>query len=147
LQSQIAQLQSENDVLTEQLSHSTPVAVAVEPETVVEPAKVEPVTEPAVEPVMVEEEDDDDDLLVLEEEEVAPAAPAPKAKKAPAKKKAPKKKATADPDDWSTMAPSKLKRKTVADMTAYLEARGVTTTNSDGKPLKKAELVEAIVNA
>lgn len=55
------------------------------------------------------------------------------------------KKATAsDVDDWSTLAESTLKRKSVAQLTEYLTGKGATVTHSDGKSMNKAELLEAV---
>ena len=78
-------------------------------------------------------------------------APKKKAKKkaAPAKKKAPaaKKKsapATASSNDWSGFTDSTLKRKTIKQLSDYLESKGLATTDASGEPLKKAELVEAV---
>mmetsp|Transcript_42110 Transcript_42110/g.101259 ORF Transcript_42110/g.101259 Transcript_42110/m.101259 type:complete len:590 (+) Transcript_42110:346-2115(+) len=49
-------------------------------------------------------------------------------------------------DDWSTLSKSTLTRKTVKELQEYLGAKGVTTTESDGKPLKKALLVDAVLS-
>jgi hypothetical protein len=84
--------------------------------------------------------------------EVAKKAIAKKAtKKSDAKAKAmstaksPAKKATAgDAEDWSTLAESTLKRKSVAQITDYLAGKGASVTHSDGKPMNKAELLEAV---
>jgi len=57
-------------------------------------------------------------------------------------KRAPR--ATANVDDWASLADSTLKRKTVAQLTEYLSGKGVTATDSSGKSLKKAELLEAV---
>eukprot|EP00581_Thalassiosira_minuscula_P006550 CAMPEP_0183742500 /NCGR_PEP_ID=MMETSP0737-20130205/64729_1 /TAXON_ID=385413 /ORGANISM="Thalassiosira miniscula, Strain CCMP1093" /LENGTH=555 /DNA_ID=CAMNT_0025978087 /DNA_START=90 /DNA_END=1757 /DNA_ORIENTATION=- len=59
-------------------------------------------------------------------------------------KKAPKVKVVATADDWALLAESTLKRKTVAQLTEYLTGKGVTATDSSGKSLKKAELLEAV---
>lgn len=48
--------------------------------------------------------------------------------------------------DWSQMSPSTLKRKTVKELTAYLEAKGATTTDAKGKYLKKDVLVQSILS-
>ena len=59
--------------------------------------------------------------------------------------KSPAKKATAgDAEDWSTLAESTLKRKSVAQITDYLAGKGASVTHSDGKPMNKAELLEAV---
>lgn len=47
-------------------------------------------------------------------------------------------------DDWASLAESTLKRKTVAQLTEYLTGKGVTATDSSGKSLKKAKLLEAV---
>mmetsp|Transcript_37883 Transcript_37883/g.69999 ORF Transcript_37883/g.69999 Transcript_37883/m.69999 type:complete len:547 (-) Transcript_37883:290-1930(-) len=57
-------------------------------------------------------------------------------------KRAPR--ATANVDDWASLADSTLKRKTVAQLTEYLSGKGVTASDSSGKSLKKAELLEAV---
>ena len=49
-------------------------------------------------------------------------------------------------DDWSTLSKSTLTRKTVKELQDYLGEKGVTTTDSDGKPLKKALLVDAVLS-
>mmetsp|Transcript_42113 Transcript_42113/g.101271 ORF Transcript_42113/g.101271 Transcript_42113/m.101271 type:complete len:587 (+) Transcript_42113:338-2098(+) len=49
-------------------------------------------------------------------------------------------------DDWSTLSKSTLTRKTVKELQEYLDTKGVTTTDSDGKPLKKALLVDAVLS-
>ena len=49
-------------------------------------------------------------------------------------------------DDWSTLSKSTLTRKTVKELQDYLGDKGVTTTDSDGKPLKKALLVDAVLS-
>lgn len=73
-------------------------------------------------------------------------------------------------EDWSTLSLSTLKRKTVKDLANYLETKvrpmcnmqslewnflssdaklflqGETATDADGKPLKKAELVETVLS-
>eukprot|EP00522_Entomoneis_paludosa_P014811 CAMPEP_0172450816 /NCGR_PEP_ID=MMETSP1065-20121228/9039_1 /TAXON_ID=265537 /ORGANISM="Amphiprora paludosa, Strain CCMP125" /LENGTH=518 /DNA_ID=CAMNT_0013202653 /DNA_START=222 /DNA_END=1778 /DNA_ORIENTATION=- len=48
--------------------------------------------------------------------------------------------------DWSHLSISTLKRKTVKDLTAYLESKGAHTTSPDGKILKKDALVELVLN-
>ncbi len=59
--------------------------------------------------------------------------------------KSPAKKVTAgDAEDWSTLAESTLKRKSVAQITDYLTGKGASVTHSDGKPMSKAELMEAV---
>lgn len=47
-----------------------------------------------------------------------------------------------DNGDWSDLSEGALKRKTVKELSDYLESRGARTKGSDGKPLKKDELVE-----
>lgn len=47
-------------------------------------------------------------------------------------------------NNWATLAESTLKRKTVAQLTEYLNGKGVAATDSSGKSLKKAELLEAV---
>mmetsp|Transcript_3122 Transcript_3122/g.7327 ORF Transcript_3122/g.7327 Transcript_3122/m.7327 type:complete len:508 (+) Transcript_3122:70-1593(+) len=80
--------------------------------------------------------------------ETTAEAQKPPAKKAAAKKKAATKKATvakkSSADSWSTLSPSTLSRKTVKQLTDYLSTKGVSTTDEDGKTLKKALLVEAV---
>ncbi|CAJ1940316.1 unnamed protein product [Cylindrotheca closterium] len=89
-------------------------------------------------------------------ETTAEAKKPPAKKKAAPKKKAATKKATAKKataaktgaeDSWSTLSQSTLTRKTVKQLTDYLSTKGVDTTDEDGKPLKKALLVEAIQTA
>lgn len=84
------------------------------------------------------------------------ASKPPVKKKAAAKKKAITKKAAAkkstaaetnEDDSWSTLSRSTLSRKTVKQLTDYLSTKGVTTTDEDGNPLKKAVLVDAVVQA
>lgn len=79
--------------------------------------------------------------------------PAAKNKAAAKKKIATKKTAAAkktvnakkeEGDSWSTLSESTLSRKTVQQLIDYLSTKGVPTTDEDGKPLKKALLVEAI---
>ena len=114
---------------------------------------------------------------------VAPKATAKKAKKASKKaaKKAAKqpakvaiKAAKEVRDDWSRLSPSTLKRKTVKDLSEYLEEKvrfggtdglplgvilldlitssfslfrqGHKTTDANGKPLRKADLVDAVLS-
>lgn len=79
---------------------------------------------------------------------------ATKAKRKPAPKKAATKKTptltkkaartSTAVDDWASLAESTLKRKTVAQLTEYLTRKGVSATDSSGKSLKKAELLEAV---
>jgi hypothetical protein len=66
--------------------------------------------------------------------------PAPKAKEENSQVEAPK----AD-NPWSTLSQSTLKRKTVKELAAYLSERGIETTHDDGTPLKKGDLVEAVL--
>jgi hypothetical protein len=40
-----------------------------------------------------------------------------------------------------------LKRKTVTELTAYLERMGKSTIGPNGRPLKKQDLVEIVFNA
>jgi len=79
----------------------------------------------------------------------APVVAKPDEKKAtkatePATKKAPRRAASTKVDDWATLADSTLKRKTVAQLTGYLTEKGVMVTSSDGKALKKADLLSAV---
>jgi hypothetical protein len=46
---------------------------------------------------------------------------------------------------WSTLSQSTLKRKTIKELADYLSERGVGTTHDDGTPLKKGDLVEAVL--
>jgi hypothetical protein len=50
-------------------------------------------------------------------------------------------------DDLSGMTLSMLKRKTVTELTAYLEKMGKSTIGPNGRPLKKQDLVEIVFNA
>jgi hypothetical protein len=69
-----------------------------------------------------------------------------KAKTTPKKKAAPKKAAPApatasgSDDDWTQLAESTLKRKTVAQLTEYLTGKGVSVQKS----MKKADLLDAV---
>ena len=77
------------------------------------------------------------------------AAPAPKATGAKPKSKAKIEKVTEvvaakGDDSWSSLSASTLSRKTVKELTEYLNTKGVKTTGEDGKPLTKALLVDAI---
>ncbi|GAX22816.1 hypothetical protein FisN_24Lh098 [Fistulifera solaris] len=73
-------------------------------------------------------------------------------KKAPKKADAAKSKPTSveivnnNGEDWSSLTVSTLNRKTIKDLMEYLEAKGATAVDSDGKPLKKAELVDAVMS-
>ena len=51
-----------------------------------------------------------------------------------------------DTNPWKSLSLSTLKRKTAKDLTAYLDERGSTGINGDGKPLSKEELVSAVQN-
>ena len=46
---------------------------------------------------------------------------------------------------WSTLSQSTLKRKTIKELADYLSERGIETTHDDGTPLKKGDLVEAVL--
>lgn len=81
----------------------------------------------------------------------AATAPTKKAKKASKKVGKKSKKAVVekleDPvDDWSSLSLSTLKRKTVRDLKDYLEAKGATAIDAEGKPLKKDQLVEVVLS-
>ena len=47
-------------------------------------------------------------------------------------------------DDFTTLSKSALSRKTVKDLTKFLESKGLPTTGDDGKPLKKNGLLEKV---
>jgi len=49
-------------------------------------------------------------------------------------------------DEFASLTPAALKRKTVKELTSYLSKRGITVTDENGKPLKKAILLEAVNN-
>lgn len=49
-----------------------------------------------------------------------------------------------DTHPWSKLAPSTLSRKTAAELSTFLEERGVASTQDDGKKLLKRELVSAV---
>jgi len=69
------------------------------------------------------------------------------ASKPAAKKKAGAKKtktAKKREDSWSTFSTSTLNRKTIVQLTEYLNTKGVPTTDDNGKALKKKLLVEAV---
>lgn len=59
-------------------------------------------------------------------------------------KKTSKAATSSNTDDWATLAESTLKRKSVAQLTEYLVGRGVSVTDSAGKSLNKAELLEVV---
>jgi len=59
--------------------------------------------------------------------------------------KKPAKVAVSTTKDWSDLSQSTLARKTVKELKEYLEEKGISTTGEDGKPLKKALLVEAVL--
>eukprot|EP00522_Entomoneis_paludosa_P012290 CAMPEP_0172451770 /NCGR_PEP_ID=MMETSP1065-20121228/9664_1 /TAXON_ID=265537 /ORGANISM="Amphiprora paludosa, Strain CCMP125" /LENGTH=772 /DNA_ID=CAMNT_0013203741 /DNA_START=118 /DNA_END=2436 /DNA_ORIENTATION=+ len=97
-------------------------------------------------------------------EETASTATKPKSKKKASKKvsikKAQKKSASAatvsteetpettvGASDLSSLSPSALKRKTVKELTEYLEAKGAPTTDAEGKKLKKDFLVQTILSS
>mmetsp|Transcript_103163 Transcript_103163/g.154624 ORF Transcript_103163/g.154624 Transcript_103163/m.154624 type:complete len:556 (-) Transcript_103163:577-2244(-) len=69
-----------------------------------------------------------------------------KAKKADEVKKAKKAKIVEKEEttDWSAFSASTLQRKTIKELQEYLDAKGIITSAGDGKPLKKALLVEAV---
>jgi hypothetical protein len=46
--------------------------------------------------------------------------------------------------DLTTLSKSALSRKTVKDLTEFLESKGLPTTGDDGKPLKKNGLLEKV---
>ncbi|KAL7574543.1 hypothetical protein ACA910_015898 [Epithemia clementina (nom. ined.)] len=48
--------------------------------------------------------------------------------------------------DWSTLSESTLKRKTVKELSQYLESKGAPTIGSDGKALKKDDLVQTVLS-
>jgi chromosome segregation ATPase len=50
-------------------------------------------------------------------------------------------------DDWSTLSKSTLTRKTVKELQDYLDGKGLTTIDSEGRPLKKALLVDAVLSS
>lgn len=58
--------------------------------------------------------------------------------------KEPKKSYVASDDDWSNLSFNVLKRKSVTEIMSYLKAKGASITGDDGRPMKKAELLEAI---
>merc|ERR1711862_168595 len=47
-------------------------------------------------------------------------------------------------DEFASLSPAALKRKTVKELASYLSKRGVTITDKNGKTLKKAELLDAV---
>ncbi|CAB9501749.1 expressed unknown protein [Seminavis robusta] len=49
--------------------------------------------------------------------------------------------------DWARLAPSTLKRKTVKELTGYLEKKGIQVKDENGKTFKKDTLVHLILNA
>jgi len=63
---------------------------------------------------------------------------------APPKKKALAKKAAANEGDLTTLTKSGLSRTTVKVLAEFLDSKGVTTVDENGKTLKKAVLVEAV---
>lgn len=68
------------------------------------------------------------------------SAPKAKAKTSAKKKTVPKKAASSSIDDWTQLADSTLKRKTVAQLTEYLTEKGVSVEKS----MKKADLLNAV---
>ncbi|CAB9515960.1 expressed unknown protein [Seminavis robusta] len=48
--------------------------------------------------------------------------------------------------DWTSFAQSTLKRKTVKELTSYLETKGVEVTDENGKTLKKDSLVGLVLS-
>jgi hypothetical protein len=74
------------------------------------------------------------------------------AEKSEMKKTETKKKEAADSvvsggsENWNSLSESTLKRKTVKELTSYLEEKGLTTTGGDGKTLKKADLVAVVLS-
>jgi len=77
------------------------------------------------------------------------AAPKAAPKKAAAKKKTAAKKKAAAPKkaaskDLTTLTPSALSRTTVKVLVEFLDEKGVTTVDGDGKTLKKADLIESV---
>jgi len=85
----------------------------------------------------------------------ATAAPKAKAKakaKSKAKAKAKTKKvaekvkvvASKGDGDWASLSDSTLARKTVKELVSYLDEKGVDTKGEDGKPMKKALLLDAV---
>lgn len=76
-------------------------------------------------------------------------AAAKKTKKVSVKKKsAPVKRngVSKDEPDWSGLSAATLKRKTIKELTSYLELKGASTTDSDGNKLKKQDLVERVLS-
>ena len=69
-----------------------------------------------------------------------------KAKKEPAAKAAPKAPSgTAGADqDWRELPPSRLKRKTVADLQEFLNERGLPVRDDEGRMMKKPALLDAV---
>lgn len=55
-----------------------------------------------------------------------------------------KKAGAVDSDNWSTLAESTLKRKSVAQLNEYLTGKGATVTHENGKPMTKSELLEML---
>jgi len=72
-----------------------------------------------------------------------PTAEKTVAKKAAPKKAAPKKTPAAK-GDLTTLSKSALQRTTVKALVEFLDSKGVNTVGDDGKPLKKAALLEAV---
>jgi hypothetical protein len=62
-----------------------------------------------------------------------------------AKKPAPKAEETMGDNPWSSLSESTLKRKTVKELAAYLSERGIESTNDQGKPKSKQDLVKAVL--
>lgn len=76
--------------------------------------------------------------------EASPVSVAPAVKEASPVSVAPAVKRASAADDWSSLAESTLKRKTVAQLSEYLTRKGVPATDDSGKSLKKAELLSAV---
>ena len=72
------------------------------------------------------------------------AAPKKAAPKKAAPKKAAPKKTPAAKGDLTTLSKSALQRTTVKVLVEFLDSKGVNTVGHDGKPLKKADLLEAV---
>jgi hypothetical protein len=80
----------------------------------------------------------------VERERKSEEKPAPKAV-VDVETPGPKAEETKADNPWSSLSESTLKRKTVKELTAYLSERGIESSNDQGKPKSKQDLVKAVL--
>eukprot|EP00536_Pseudo-nitzschia_multiseries_P012998 jgi/Psemu1/210353/e_gw1.529.6.1 len=71
--------------------------------------------------------------------------PSPKRRKTPSAKKTTSKTTTTDAEDLSELTKSAVAKKTVKVLKAYIQSKGGSVTDENGKPLLKAKLVDVVM--